>query len=398
MYSNSHVISKVDGARTCQLARTVLSVLFAGAASMGAIAQSSSDLIATAKVGAVYAFSGPFAIYSTTIKNGLDMALSELNAQGGLKLEMIMEDDRSTKDDAINVYQKFIQRDNALLIFGPLTGGQVFAAAPLAQRAKVPVMLTSVATPGVTGVGDYVFRTSVESGTIIPGTVKIAKRDLRIAKVVQIYTNDDQFSVGEFKAYEAALKLNGVQVVNVETVRTGDVDFSAQLTKIKSFNPDALVISSQGQESVGLMTQARKLGMDKVSFLGGNAFNSAGVVKEAGKAMEGALSATPWFLSMTHPKNVEFVKKYRQKFSADPDWLAAQSYDAVFIVKQALLNAKIQKTDDLATSRLKLRDALAAIKSYDGVMGQIEFTANRDPIVAGAVVKVEGGKHVITSK
>lgn len=354
--------------------------------------------ITDARIGAVYALSGTFAIYSPTIRNGIEMAKADLNAKGGLKLEVLLEDDRSTKDDAINVYQKFIQRDNALLIMGPLTGGQVFAAAPLAQRAKVPVMLTSVATPGVTKVGDYIFRTSVESAAIIPSTVKVAKDQLKIAKVAQVYTNDDQFSVGEFKAYEAALKASGIQVATVETVRTGDVDFSPQLTKIKSLGVDAIVISSQGQEAVGLMTQARKLGLDKVHFLGGNAFNSAGVVKEAGKAMEGALSATPWSIGMTHPKNVEFVKQYRARFKSDPDWLAAQTYDAMFIIKQALQAAKISKGDSVATARTKLRDALAAIKTYDGVLGKIDFTAGRDPVVAGAVIKVEDGKHVIATK
>ena len=394
MYRCNSTVPRFERTHIRRIGGAVLSLLLAGAFAVPAAAQG-SDGITTAKLGAVYAFSGPFAIYSTTIKNGLEMAMAELNAKGDIKLELLMEDDRSTKDDAINVYQKFIQRDNALLIFGPLTGGQVFAAAPLAQRAKVPVMLTSVATPGVTGVGDYVFRTSVESATIIPATVKAAKDNFKSTKVAQIYTNDDQFSVGEFKAYEAALKANGVQVLTVETVRTGDVDFSAQLTKIKSLNPDTLVISSQGQEAVGIMTQARKLGLDKVHLIGGNAFNSSGVVKEAGKSMEGALSATPWSLDMTHPKSVEFVKKYRDKYKADPDWLAAQSYDAVYLVKQALLAAKIGKSDSVAVARTKLRDSLAAIKTYNGVMGEIEFDAKRDPRVAGVVVKVDGGKHVI---
>lgn len=375
-----------------RLRTALLGLVMAGAGTLPAFAQ---EAITTARLGAVYAFSGPVAIYSTTIKNGLDMALAELNAQGDLKIDLVLEDDRSTKDDAINVYQKFIQRDNALLIFGPLIGGQVFAAGPLAQRAKVPVMLTSVATPGVTGIGDHIFRTSVESATIIPATAKAAKEQLKSARAAQIYTNDDQFSVGEFKAYEAALKANGVQVVGVETVRTGDVDFSAQLTKIRSLNPDTIVISSQGQEAVGIMTQARKLGLDKVHFIGGNAFNAAGVVKEAGAAMEGALSATPWFLAMEHPKNVEFVKKYRDRYKSDPDWLAAQTYDAVHIVKQALLNAKITKSDSTAQARAKLRDSLAAIRTYDGVLGRIEFDDKRDPRVAGAVIKVQGGKHVI---
>ena len=142
-----HCNISMPGSGRRQLRRigaAVLSVVLAGAAAMPAAAQG-TDAITSAKLGAVYAFSGPVAIYSTTIKNGLDMAVSELNAKGDLKIDLVLEDDRSTKDDAINVYQKFIQRDNALLIFGPLIGGQVFAAGPLAQKAKVPVMLTSVA-------------------------------------------------------------------------------------------------------------------------------------------------------------------------------------------------------------------------------------------------------------
>lgn len=360
-----------------------------------AIGQSSAKPISTAKLGAVYAFSGPFAIYSATIKNGLEMALDELNAQGNPKIELIMEDDRSTKDDAINVYQKFIQRDKVLMIFGPLIGGQVFAAGPLAQRAQTPVMLTSVATPGVTGIGDNIFRTSVESSTVIPFTVTAAKRLLDVKKAAQIYTNDDQFSVGEYQAFAASLKAEGVEVVGVETVRTGDVDFSAQLTKIRSLNPDTLVISSQGQEAVGIMTQARKLGLENIHFIGGNSLNSSGVVKDAGQAMEGALSATPWFLEMDNAKNLEFVKRYRERYASDPDWLAAQTYDAMYLVKQAIKDANIAESDDPKTSRRKLRDAMAAIKSFDGVLGEIKFDENRDPHVAGAVITVKNGKHVL---
>ncbi len=374
---------------------SALAMLLGSVSATVARAQAAGDLITGAKLGAVYALTGPLAIYSPPAKNGIALAVADLNAKGDFKLEIDLQDDRSTKDDVINVYQKFIQRDNVLAIFGPMSGGQAFAATPLAQKAGVPVMLTTVATPGVTGVGDYVFRTSVESPMIIPGTVKKAKATLGASKVAVIYANDDQFSVGEFKAFDAALKAEGLQVLTIETVRTGDVDFSAQLTKIKSLNPDTLVICTQGQEAVGIMTQARKLGLEKVHFLGGNSFNSAGVVKESGNAMAGALSATPWFISMSHPKNVEFVKKYREKFGVDPDWLAAQSYDGVSIVKQALQSAKILKTDSVATARIKLRNALAIIKSYDGVLGHIKFTSGRDPILAGAIIKVENGKHVL---
>src|SRR5690606_33210237 len=136
-------------------------------------------------------------------------------------------------------------------------------------------------------------------------------------------------------------------------------------------------------------------GMEKIHFIGGNAFNSAGVIKDAGPAIEGSLSATPWFLGMKHPKNVEFVEHYRKRFSSDPDWLAAQTYDALYLVKQAIRDAEIHEDDDIKTARRKLRDSLAAIKTFDGVLGQIRFDENRDPHVEGAVIKVSNGKHVL---
>ncbi|MWD25940.1 ABC transporter substrate-binding protein [Aquicoccus sp. SCR17] len=388
------MFTKLAGA-PARLGRNVIGLSVAGliaAASGPAAAQEASSTIETADLGAVYALTGPVAIYSTTIQNALKMALEDVNGMDGPKLDIALEDDRSNKNDAINVYQKFIQRDQKLLIFGPLIGSQTFAAAPLAQRAGVPVMLTSVATPGVTDIGDYIFRTSVESATIIPSTVEAAVDKLGIETVAQIYTNDDQFSIGEYEAFDGALTENGVEILGVETIRTGDVDFSAQLTKIKSLDPDAIVISSQGEESVGLMTQARELGIDAV-FLGGNAFNSSGVLKDAGEAMENAMSATPWFASQENEANLEFVKRYREMFDADPDWLAAQTYDAVMIVKQAVDAAGITPDDGVADARTKLRDALAAIETYDGVLGKIEFTDNGDPVVPGAVLQVKNGKH-----
>lgn len=378
--------------------RVALAALMAGGLLSAPLQAAHAEPIAAAHLGAVFSLTGPFAIYSRTIRNALKMATAKANSQGGPKLDIDLENDHSTKNGSINVYQQFIHRDNDLLIFGPLTGGQVYAAAPLAQRAHVPVMLTSVATPGVTGIGNYIFKTSVNAATLIPPVAKIAAQKFGIKKVAQIYANNDQFSIGEFKAFRKALKANGIKVVDTETVRTGQVNFSAQLTKIKSLHPGAIVISCQGQQAVGIMTQAREMGMDKVRFLGGVAFNTAGVLKAAGQAMDGALSATPWFAGMDNAKNQNFVAKYRSEFKSKPDYLAAQTYDAVLLVKKALVKAHISKNDNVTTARKKLRNALAKIKSFDGVMGKIRFTATRKPIVAGAVTIVKDGKRVLVSR
>lgn len=343
-------------------------------------------------LGAVYALSGPIAIYSATIKNALDLALGEVNAGQGPKITMTLEDDRSTQDEPVNIYQKFARRDRVHVIFGPLTGKQVFASRPVAQSAEVPVILTSVATPGVTD-GQWIFRTSVESAQIIPLAVKQAVAKFGVKTAALIHAKDDEFTLGELKAFKAALKEHGVEIVAEESYLTGDVDFRAQLTKIKGASPDLLVFAVQGEEGVGIAKQARRLGIT-AQFIGGNALNSAKVIAEAGEAMEGAVSATPWFIEMNHPENRAFVKKYRERFKSDPDWLAAQTYDAVHVLAKAAAAARITEQDDLQTARRKLRDALRQVE-HVGALGPLEFLPNGDPKVSGAVTRVRNGKPVL---
>lgn len=364
--------------------------------------ENKSNAIANSKplkeidVGATYALTGPAAIYSRAIVNAINMAKEEINSSGGVTLKIDLQDDRTQKDEAINLYKKFIERDKKLVIIGPLLGKQVFAAAPIAQENKTPVLLTSVATPGVTKIGDYIFRTSVESANIIPLAVKEAKNKLNIQNICSIYAKDDEFALGEYKAFEKALKENGINIIDTETFLTGDVDFRSQLTNIKNAKPDAVVIAAQGEEVVSISTQARQLGIPQdVRFIGGNAFNATNVIKEAGKAMEGSISATPWFLEMENEKNKAFVKKYKEKFGENPDWLSAQTYDAMYILKQVFENAGITEADSISDARKKFRDALAKIKSFDGVLGKFGFDDIGDPTVSGVVITVKDGKHVL---
>lgn len=348
-------------------------------------------------IGATYGLTGPVAIYSETVVNAIEMAKEEIKSKGEINVNVILEDDRSDKNEAINLYQKFIERDKADVIIGPLIGNQVFAATPLAQDNKTPVMLTTVATPGVTNIGDYIFRTSGESTQFIPIAVKTAVENYDINKVALIHAKDDEFANGEYKAFLSSFKKEGVEITADEVYLTGDIDFSSQLTKIKASNPDIIAIAAQAEEVVAISTQARKLGID-VRLIGGNAFNASNTLKEAGTAMEGSISATPWFIEMDSEENKEFVKKYQEKFNKDPDWLAAQTYDALNILAQAFVDAGITSKDSVEDRRSKLRDAIAKINEYKGTLGTFGFTENGDPTVDGAVIIVENGKHVLFSK
>ena len=134
------------------------------------------------------------------------------------------------------------------------------------------------------------------------------------------------------------------------------------------------------------MDQARKMGID-VPFVGGNGFNSPQVIDIAGKASDGLIVATPWFGEKDDPKVKDFVQKYETAYGKKPDQFAAQAYDALYIMAEALKNAGEADRD-------KLRDALAKIKDFHGILGNFSFDKDGDVVMEPTVLIIKDGKFV----
>jgi branched-chain amino acid transport system substrate-binding protein len=215
----------------------------------------------------------------------------------------------------------------------------------------------------------------------------VAKEKLNLHRVAIMYGNDDILTKGEYAIFTKALAANGIKVTDVETFQKGDVDFSAQLTKIKGSKPDAIVACALAQEAANIMIAARRLGIpSSVHFIGGNGFNSPQLAKIAGSAAEGAISGAAWFIGSTRPRNVAFVKAFTTHYGHAPDQFAAQAYDGLYILAEAIKNA--HTTSD----RKAVRDALARIKHYQGATGDFSFTPGRDALETGSILIVKNGK------
>jgi branched-chain amino acid transport system substrate-binding protein len=237
--------------------------------------------------------------------------------------------------------------------------------------------------------GSYIFRDSLPESAVIPNTIKITKEKLGYKKVALMYGDDDAFTKSGYDVFKKALGDNGVTILTTETFKKGDTDFSAQLTKIKSLKPDAMVISALAEEAAGIMGQARQLGIpDSVTFIGGNGFNSPQLAKLAGKAAEGAISGAAWFISSSAPGNQDFVAAYKAKFGSDPDQFAAQSYAGFHILANAIKMAG--SADSTA-----IRDALLKTKDFASVLGKFSFTENREPVHTPVVQVVKDGKFAL---
>lgn len=337
-------------------------------------------------IGAIEILTGPNSKYGLSIKNGFDLALAKLNKSGGVlggrPLAIAYEDSAGDKDQALNAARELIGAKKVPLLLGPTLSNEMFAVGPVANQRKIPIVGTSTTANGITAIGPYVFRTSLPESDVVPVTLRTAQKKLGIKKVAVMYGNDDAFTKSAYEVMKAALKKLGIKVLTTETFGSKDTDFSAQLTKIKSLSPDAIVVSALVEAGIGILLEKKALGFPaSVHVIGGNGLNSPQVPKVAGDAANGTLVGSPWFISKPSKANQEFVKAYHAKYNADPDQFAAQAYDTLFIVAKAINKAG-------AADPQKIRDALTTT-TYDGVMGPFSFTKTRDPADTSGVVVIE---------
>jgi len=329
------------------------------------------------KLGVAEALSGGAAQYGVAIRNGFQLAADEINAAGGVqgnKLVLVIEDEQGKKEEAINVFKKLIFQDNVLMVFGPTLSNSAQAADPIAQGAKTVVFGTSNTTDGITSIGDHVFRNSVTEADVLPETIKMAVKKAGIKKVAVLYGSDDVFTKSGYDNFKKALGDLKIPVTTTETFAKGDVDFKAQLTKIKAGNPDAIVLSALLAEGAPIMVQARQLGLN-MPFIGGNGMNSVKVFDLAKDKAEGLYVGSPWSIENQAEANRKFVVAYTTKYKSAPDQFAAQAYDAMHILTEALKRVKL--TGNLPADRAALQSALPSVK-WTGATGAFQFRRAMD--------------------
>ena len=371
--------------------RIALVGAFAAAFIGVAVAQDSKEPI---KLGAIEVLTGPNNRYGLPAQRAFDLAVDEINKAGGVlggrPLAIAYEDSAGNKDQAMNAARKLIGRDKVPLILGPTLSNEMFAVGPVVNERKIPIIGTSTTASGITAIGPWVFRTAMPESDVIPVTLKAARDRLGIKKVVVMYANDDAFTKSAYDVMKDSLAKLGVETLATETFSGKDTDFTAQLTKAKNLNPDAIVVSGHVDAASGIILQGRQLGIDKkVRFIGGNGFNSPKLAEIAGAAADGTLVGSPWFIAKKDEVNQKFVKAFHAKYGDEPDQFAAQAYDTMYLVAKAINAAN-------GTDPEKLREALQSVKN-NGVMGPFSFTEGRDPADASGVVVLEmnGGKYRI---
>ncbi len=366
--------------------KSVFSVLFLTVilSLLAACAQAQPQTI---KIGHEVALTGPNATWGQSEANAVKMAVEKVNAQGGVlgkKFEIVAYDNRADKLEAVNVAKRLVEQDGVVAIIGPAQSGVANAIREVNNSAKVPVIATTATNPKVTVNDD---------GTVVPYTFRVcfidpfqgtvaaqfAAKDLKAKTAAVLYDVGDEYSQFLGQYFTEAFQKSGGTVTTSEAFRSGELDFRAQLGKIKETTPDVLFIPTQQKEAALAAKQARDLGI-KATLLGGDGWGSPDIFDLAGPAIDGSYFVN--IAALEDPTIQDFIKEYRAQYNQDPVLPnPVLAYDAVLWLADAIKRAG-------TTDGEKLKDALEQTKDLQVLTGKLSVDPKtHNPLNKPAVIQ-----------
>jgi len=339
-------------------------------------------------IGSYSSNTGATATFGVFQMRGIEMAVEEINAAGGIngkKIKHINYDNKSDNDETLAVVNRLISQDKVVAIIGEATSGRSKIGAQIAQQNKIPMLTSSATNPDVTKVGNYIFRACFIDPFQGQVMAKFMIENLKFKKAAVLRDVKNDYSVGLSDVFKAELKKMGGEIVDDIAYQEGDIDFKSQLTSIKTKNPDVIFVPGYYNEVALLAKQLKEMGMKQI-LLGGDGWSSPKLYEIAKDAMNGHYFSNHYTTESTDPKTVQFVKNFKAKYNEDADVMAALAYDATYMMVEAIKNAK-ETTPDA------IREGLAKIKDFKGVTGNITMNDNRDAIKSAVVVKIDGPNY-----
>lgn len=346
-----------------------------------------SDVI---KIGVFEPMTGANAAGGEMTVEGIELAHEKVKEVLGKKVELVVVDNKSDKVEAANAASKLIEKDKVVAIIGSYGSSLSMAAGDIVKNAQVPAVGCSPTNPLVTLNNDYYFRVCFIDpfqGTVM-ATYAFNELGAKTAAIIQDVQND--YSVGLSNYFADSFKKltgNDNSIVATTSYNGGDQDFTAQLTSVKSLNPDVIFAPGNYGESALLIKQARDLGIN-VPFLGGDTWESPEFLSIGGDAVEGAVYSSHFTAEAPVTSMSEtFLAEYKAKFNKDANAFAALGYDAYMVIIDAITRAN--SADPVA-----IRDAIAATSGFVGSTGNITLDENGDAVKSAVINKVDGGKFI----
>jgi branched-chain amino acid transport system substrate-binding protein len=356
-------------------------------------------------LGAIVPSSGPFAEWGRANTVTLQMLEKQINGTGGVngaKLRITILDDATKPAQATNNLRKLAGDDKALAVAGPLTSSAAEVTFPVANEMKTVATSQASSKPGVAKLNrPWAFRNTIDEGVLGRATVPYYKKSFNIKSVAIIFDAKDATAatVGS-KIMPALMKENEIEVLNANdplSFSTGDLDVSAQVTKMKALNPDGVVVSADYSQAVTVIREMKRQGMIK-PVVGSTQLISSAILKAAPEIP--IVAPATFYASMKGEKPEKFVDELQpllRKTSGLPPEIEPSMYDAniyeiVSIYIDAIKSTGVTgKPEDIEADRAKIRDHMAKLVGFPGLGGPIGFNDDGDAIKAFYILQGENG-------
>lgn len=369
-----------------------LSLAACGAAPGGnSAASKGTEIGKTFKLGYDLELSGGVAAYGNAGKNGANLAVDEINKAGGIngkQITVISKDNKSDNAEAATVVSNLINNDKVNAVIGSMTSGAVKSMTPNVTKGAVPLVTPAGTDDTLTvtngKVNDYIFRSTFQDSYQGKVLANYTTNELKAKKVVLYYDNSSDYAKGIAKSFE---KTYTGKIVDKVSFQSGDKDFQATLSKIKSEDYDAIVMPGYYNETGLITKQARELGIEQ-PILGGDGFADPTFITLAGDAAATNVYYVSGYSAkaLANEITTKFIAAYQAKYKSEPSMFDALAYDAVYMVKQAAEDTKAKTSVDV-------KDGLAKLKGFKGATGDITVDKDHNPVKDAVVVKLENGKE-----
>ena len=347
----------------------------------------------TIKIGVNYELSGNVATYGQDSVKGVEMAIAEINAAGGVdgkKIEVVKYDTKSEPAEATTLATKLMTQDKVVTIIGPATSGSFKATIPVANPNEVPVVSGSATADDVTVMGgkvqEFAFRTCYSDsfqGTAM-ANYAANEKGAKTAAIVKDISSD--YGKGLAESFKTTFEAAGGQIVAEESYSAGDTDFNAILTRLKGQQFDVIYIPGYYNEAGLIIKQARALGIT-APIVGADGFDSPTLLDLAGAdALNDVYFSNHYSNLDKDPKVQKFIADFKAKYNAEPGAFSALGYDTAYFVADAIKRAETKDS-------LGIQKAMAATKDYPGVTGTFSVDENHNAVKEITVIGLTNGQQ-----
>ena len=332
----------------------------------------------TIRIGGLAPLTGDLKQYGEAVNNAVKMAVEEINKNGGVlgkDIEYIVYDEKGDVTEALNAYNKLVSSDKVVAIVGDVTSAPSKAVAQKANDDGMPIITASGTDADITKTGKYAYRACFIDPYQGQLMADYASKELKAKTVAVLYDSGDSYSTGIADAFEAAAKELGMTVTNKEGYAHGSTDFNAQLDKIKTNNPDAILLPVYYSDVVSILKQAKQKGIAS-KFLGADGWD--GVVPQLdgdtglNDVLANAYFCSQYSASSDDPALQNFLSSYKERYGIEANMFAVLGYDAMHILADAIERAGSTDAD-------KIIEAMQAT-NYSGLTGTTTFDAERNPV------------------